>query len=296
MMPDAPDKKNDQSVQAALGWAIEQLKDSSATGRLDADCLLADLLDKNRTWLFTWPDHMLTAEQWQAFQTVVARRRKGEPVAYLLGYREFWGLNLKVSPDTLIPRPDTEDLVAKALALLPDQPATVADLGTGTGAIALALASERSNWQVTACDFNAGAVALAEENRQLLGFDHVRVIPSDWCQALEADYYDLIVSNPPYIEENDPHLTQGDVRFEPLSALTSGQDGLDDIRLITEQAKRCLKKTGAWLLFEHGYNQGDAVRRVMSDAGYTEVKTYPDLAGIDRITLGCFSLNKGNSV
>jgi len=295
MMPDAPDKKNDQSVQAALGWAIEQLKDSSATGRLDADCLLADLLDKNRTWLFTWPDHMLTAEQWQAFQTVVARRRKGEPVAYLLGYREFWGLNLKVSPDTLIPRPDTEDLVAKALALLPDQPATVADLGTGTGAIALALASERSNWQVTACDFNAGAVALAEENRQLLGFDHVRVIPSDWCQALEADYYDLIVSNPPYIEENDPHLTQGDVRFEPLSALTSGQDGLDDIRLITEQAKRCLK-TGAWLLFEHGYNQGDAVRRVMSDAGYTEVKTYPDLAGIDRITLGCFSLNKGNSV
>jgi len=295
MMPDAPDKKNDQSVQAALGWAIEQLKDSSATGRLDADCLLADLLDKNRTWLFTWPDHMLTAEQWQAFQTVVAQRRKGEPVAYLLGYREFWGLNLKVSPDTLIPRPDTEDLVAKALALLPDQPATVADLGTGTGAIALALASERSNWQVTACDFNAGAVALAEENRQLLGFDHVRVIPSDWCQALEADYYDLIVSNPPYIEENDPHLTQGDVRFEPLSALTSGQDGLDDIRLITEQAKRCLK-TGAWLLFEHGYNQGDAVRRVMSDAGYTEVKTYPDLAGIDRITLGCFSLNKGNSV
>jgi release factor glutamine methyltransferase len=295
MMPDAPDKKNDQSVQAALGWAIEQLKDSSATGRLDADCLLADLLDKNRTWLFTWPDHMLTAEQWQAFQTVVARRRKGEPVAYLLGYREFWGLNLKVSPDTLIPRPDTEDLVAKALALLPNQPATVADLGTGTGAIALALASERSNWQVTACDFNAGAVALAEENRQLLGFDHVRVIPSDWCQALEADYYDLIVSNPPYIEENDPHLTQGDVRFEPLSALTSGQDGLDDIRLITEQAKRCLK-TGAWLLFEHGYNQGDAVRRVMSDAGYTEVKTYPDLAGIDRITLGCFSLNKGNSV
>ena len=295
MMPDAPDKKNDQSVQAALGWAIEQLKDSSATGRLDADCLLADLLDKNRTWLFTWPDHMLTAEQWQAFQTVVARRRKGEPVAYLLGYREFWGLSLKVSPDTLIPRPDTEDLVAKALALLPNQPATVADLGTGTGAIALALASERSNWQVTACDFNAGAVALAEENRQLLGFDHVRVIPSDWCQALEADYYDLIVSNPPYIEENDPHLTQGDVRFEPLSALTSGQDGLDDIRLITEQAKRCLK-TGAWLLFEHGYNQGDAVRRVMSDAGYTEVKTYPDLAGIDRITLGCFSLNKGNSV
>lgn len=295
MMPDAPDKKNDQSVQAALSWASDQLKDSSATVRLDADCLLADLLGKSRTWLFTWPDHILTAEQWQAFQAVVARRRKGEPVAYLLGYREFWGLNLKVSPDTLIPRPDTEDLVAKVLALLPDQPATVADLGTGTGAIALALASERPNWQITACDFNAGAVVLAEENRQLLGFDHVRVIPSDWCQALETDYYDLIVSNPPYIEENDPHLTQGDVRFEPLSALISGQDGLDDIRLITEQAKRCLK-TGAWLLFEHGYNQGDAVRHVMSDAGYTSVKTCPDLAGIDRITLGCFSLNKGNSV
>ncbi|OOV86454.1 peptide chain release factor N(5)-glutamine methyltransferase [Oceanospirillum linum] len=274
-------------VQAALDWAVEALA-TSDTARLDSECLLADCVRQSRTWLFTWPDKILKDEQWRCFQQLVERRKAGEPVAYLLGYREFWGLTLKVSPDTLIPRPDTEDLVAKVLELIPLTEAKVADLGTGTGAIALALAAERPDWRITACDFNPGAVALAEANRKALGFEQVTVLQSDWCQALETDAvarggFDLIVSNPPYIEDDDPHLSQGDVRFEPLSALTSGADGLDDIRLITLQAKVCLKP-GGWLIFEHGYNQAGAVRGILSAAGYQDVQTAQDLAGVDRMS------------
>lgn len=278
-------------IQTALNWAVQQLTASSDTVRLDSECLLAECVGQSRTWLFTWPDKTLSAAQWQRFQALIAERAAGQPIAYLLGYREFWGLTLKVSPDTLIPRPDTEDLVAKVLELLPasqgaeNAPVRVADLGTGTGAIALALASERPDWQITACDFNAGAVALAEQNRQALGFDHVRVLQSDWCQGLADNHYDLIASNPPYIEDNDPHLSQGDVRFEPLSALISGADGLADIRLISEQSKRCLKANG-WLIVEHGYNQGEAVRKLLTEAGYQQVATHQDLAGVERMTLG----------
>lgn len=274
-------------VQTALNWAVSQLT-ASDTARLDSECLLAECVGQNRTWLFTWSDKLLTEEQWQRFQALIAERATGQPVAYLLGYREFWGLTLKVSPDTLIPRPDTEDLVAKVLELMPLAEAKVADLGTGTGAIALALASEKPGWQITACDFNPGAVALAEKNRQTLGFNQVTVLQSDWCQALEADAvtnggFDLIASNPPYIEDDDPHLSQGDVRFEPLSALTSGADGLDDIRVITQQAKTCLK-SGGWLVFEHGYNQGEAVRNILTAAGYLSAQTGQDMAGVDRFS------------
>ena len=285
--PDASVLPEQPDVQTALNWAVQQLV-CSDTARLDSECLLAECVGQNRTWLFTWPDRLLTEEQWQHFQGWIAERSTGQPVAYLLGYREFWGLALKVSPDTLIPRPDTEDLVAKVLELMPQPKATIADLGTGTGAIALALASEKPGWQITACDFNPGAVALAEENRKALGYGHVTVLLSDWCQALADQHYDLIVSNPPYIEDNDPHLSQGDVRFEPLSALTSGADGLDDIRLISEQAKRCLK-AGGWLIVEHGYNQRQAVQSVMTAVGYQQVKTCQDLAGVDRMTLGRLS-------
>lgn len=280
-------------VQTALNWAVAELSETTDTARLDSECLLAECVAQNRTWLFTWPDKSLMAEQWQRFQALVGQRKAGQPIAYLLGYREFWGLTLKVSPDTLIPRPDTEDLVAKVLELLPQDQARVADLGTGTGAIALALASEKPYWQITACDFNPGAVALAEANRKALGFDRVRVLQSDWCQALQTDCeqnggFDLIASNPPYIEEDDPHLSRGDVRFEPLSALTSGTDGMDDIRLISGQAKPCLQ-VGGWLVFEHGYRQGAAVREILQAAGYQKVTTCQDLAGQDRITLGQWS-------
>lgn len=271
-------------VQTALNWAVGQLT-ASDTARLDSECLLAECVGQNRTWLFTWSDKLLTEEQWQCFQALIAERATGQPVAYLLGYREFWGLTLKVSPDTLIPRPDTEDLVAKVLELMPQTEAKVADLGTGTGAIALALASEKPQWQITACDFHPGAVALAEKNRARLGFSQVRVLQSDWCQALESGVYDLIASNPPYIEADDPHLSQGDVRFEPLSALTAGADGLDDIRRITGEAKRCLK-SGGWLVMEHGYNQAEAVQAILRAAGYNAVETCQDMAGLDRMTLG----------
>ena len=278
-------------VQQALVRACDTLnkaKQVSDTLRLDAELLLAHVMEKDRTWLYTWSDKSLTLEQWQKYQALIAERSIGQPVAYLIGYREFWGLELKVSPDTLIPRADTETLVEVVLDLLPQPEATVADLGTGTGAIALALASEKPHWNISACDFQAGAVALAEDNRQSLGFNHVKVFQSDWCQALKGSHYDLIVSNPPYIEATDPHLKQGDVRFEPLSALTSGDDGLEDIRVICQQTRLCLKSSG-WLVLEHGYNQAESVQQIMLEHGFEQVRSVKDLAGQDRVTLGCSS-------
>jgi len=275
-------------IQQALAKACELLQQAnqvSDTVRLDAELLLADVMGKDRTWLYTWSDKLLTLEQWQRYQALLAERAIGQPVAYLIGYREFWGLNLKVSPDTLIPRPDTEALVDQVLSLLPQSEACIADLGTGTGAIALALASEKPRWQVYACDYQAGAVALATQNRDQLGLKQVKVLQSDWCQALPDNAFDLIVSNPPYIEADDPHLSQGDVRFEPLSALTSGPDGLEDIRVICQQSQRCLKQ-GGWLLLEHGYNQAVAVQEIMLASGYKEVSSLQDLAGFDRATYG----------
>jgi len=277
-------------IQQAIARACETLHKASQvsdTARLDAELLLAFVLEKDRTWLYTWSDKVLTLAQWQQYQALIAERAIGQPVAYLTGFREFWGLELKVSPDTLIPRPDTETLVETALSLPVDAGASIADLGTGTGAIALALASEQPDWSVTACDYQPGAVQLAEQNRIRLGLNNVRVVQSDWCQALSEHHFDLIVSNPPYIEADDPHLQQGDVRFEPLSALTSGADGLDDIRLICHQVRRCLKDQG-WLLLEHGYDQADAVQKIMLEKGFTQVRSVQDLAGQDRITLGCY--------
>lgn len=281
-------------IQQVLTWAAEQLSQSeqpSATPRLDAEILLSELLQQSRTWLYTWPDKQLQPEQWQQYQHWIAKRQQGQPVAYLIGCREFWGLTLKVSPDTLIPRPDTERLVELALQQLASQPqAYVADLGTGTGAIALALASEQPQWQITAADFKPEVVTLAEQNRQQLGFNNVTVIQSDWCQALPDQHFDLIVSNPPYIEADDPHLQQGDVRFEPLSALTSGADGLDDIRKLAIDCQRCLKPSG-WLMLEHGYNQAEAVQQILLNAGYQQVHSAQDLAGQDRVTLGCYHID-----
>lgn len=278
-------------IQQALTQACDILNKASQvsdTARLDAELLLADVMGKDRTWLYTWSDKALTLDQWQTFQALVAERSIGQPVAYLTGFREFWGLLLKVSPDTLIPRPDTETLVEVALELIPQSVASVADLGTGTGAIALALASEHPDWQLTACDFQPGAVQLAEENRKRLGLKNVTVLQSDWCAALPDQFFDLIVSNPPYIEADDPHLSQGDVRFEPLSALTSGPDGLEDIRIICQQSRGKLKAEG-WLAMEHGYNQAAAVQEIMLAHGFNRVRTVKDLAGQDRITLGCGS-------
>ena len=261
----------------------------SPTPRLDAELLLAQALGKSRGYLHTWPEREPEASQLERFQAALARRRAGEPVAYILGRQGFWSLDLDVASHTLIPRPDTELLVETALALLPATPLQVLDLGTGTGAIALALACERPAWQVTGVDRVAEAVALAQGNGTRLQLANARFAESCWFSALAGQRFQLIVSNPPYIAAADPHLSQGDVRFEPSSALVAGVDGLDDIRVIIEQAPAHLL-AGGWLLLEHGFDQAEAVRELLAQRGFAAVESRRDLGGHQRISLGQWPL------
>lgn len=261
-----------------------QLPDSP-TARLDAELLLAAALGKPRSFLRTWPERVVSREAHDLFDSFIARRIAGEPVAYILGRQGFWSLDLEVAPHTLIPRPDTELLVETALELLPASPARVLDLGTGTGAIALAMACERLSWQVLGVDRIPEAVALAERNRERLHLANAGFKTSDWFSELAGERFSLIVSNPPYIPGSDPHLTQGDVRFEPSSALVSGHDGLDDIRVIIEQAPQYLENSG-WLMLEHGFDQPAAVRDLLLGRGFTAVESRRDLGGHERISLG----------
>lgn len=270
--------------QELLAEALRQLQPSSESARADAEILLAHCLQKSRTYLYTWPEKVVDSSTEATFQQLLAERLRGVPIAHLTGQREFWTLNLKVTSDTLIPRPETELLVETVLAV--GSTAThFLDLGTGTGAIALALASERPDAQITACDFAVAALAVATENAHTHHLHNVQFIQSDWFSALPQQRFEVIVSNPPYIETTDPHLTQGDVRFEPRSALTSGQDGLDDIRHIITTAPQWLVN-GGWLLLEHGYNQGQAVTTLLQATGFTQVRCLPDLSGNDRVSLG----------
>jgi release factor glutamine methyltransferase len=257
----------------------------SPTARLDAELLLAAALGKSRSYLHTWPERIVSSQAANAFSGYLQRRRQGEPVAYILGQQGFWKLDLEVAPHTLIPRPETELLVEAALELLPATPARVLDLGTGSGAIALALASERPGWQVTAVDRIAEAVALAERNRLRLRLDNAQVLNSHWFDALRGERYQLIISNPPYIAAADPHLAAGDVRFEPSSALVAGADGLDDLRQIVAQAPGHLS-AGGWLLLEHGYDQAEAVRALLAAQGFEAIESRDDLGGHARISLG----------
>ena len=250
----------------------------------DADCLLCAVLGCSRTWLRTWPEHPLSSEQWLQLVRLAERRRQGEPIAHLIGEREFWSLPLKVSADTLIPRPDTEVLVEQALAHLPVGSKTVLDLGTGTGAIALALKQERPECRVVAVERIAAACELARENSQRLALA-IEVREGGWFAPVQGERFALIVSNPPYIDAEDPHLQQGDVRFEPNSALVAEEAGFADLAHIIEQAPVYLLDSG-WLLLEHGWQQGKRVRELFLARGFTLVATVRDYGGQERVTLG----------
>lgn len=276
--------------------ACSQLQAMSPSARADAEILLAHCLQQPRTWLFTWPEHPLDASNAQTFADLLTHRLQGTPVAYLTGHRAFWTLDLRVTADTLIPRPETELLVETALQLLDTLPeptgvdavqpySTVLDLGTGTGAIALAIASERPDLYLTACDVSASTLAIAKANAQYHGISNVEFLLSDWFADLPPHRYCMMVANPPYLAAQDPHLQQGDLRFEPHRALASGVDGLSAIRHIVKQAPRWLEP-GGWLLLEHGYDQQEAVGRLLQQAGFQQVRCLPDLAGNPRITLG----------
>ena len=270
------------TVQELLRGARELAGDSPTR---DAEILLCHCLDRARSWLYTWPEAEVTGSSLEQFQALLARRSQGEPVAYLTGRREFWSLDLKVSPSTLIPRPETETLVEWALSLpLPDV-AVALDLGTGTGAIALALASERANWRVRGLDFNADAVALAQYNARTNGLPQVAFTVSDWFSALKDEKFDLLLSNPPYVEAGDRHLQEGDLRFEPTSALVAAGGGLADLAHIVNLAPDYLLASG-WLLLEHGYTQGESVRDLLIERGFKAVEPREDLAGQERITGG----------
>ena len=260
-----------------------------ANGRLpreDAEPLLLHALGEDRAWLFAHGDDPVSPAKAEAYRELVRRRMAGEPVAYLTGHRGFWTLDLETTPETLIPRPETELLVELALERLPpDEPARVADLGTGTGAIALAIASERPLAAVVAADVAKTTLAVAVRNAQANGVGNVWFRRGDWCQALGRDRFDLIASNPPYIAEGDPHLSRGDLRHEPARALASGTDGLDAIRIIVATAPDHLVP-GGWLLLEHGCDQGPAVRALLEQAGFVDVATAQDLEQRDRVSLG----------
>lgn len=254
--------------------------------RHEAEILLARALDTERAWLFAHADHVPDAQAETRFRALMEARRRGEPIAYLLGQRGFWTLDLKVSRDVLIPRAETELLVELALERIPlDASFSVADLGTGSGAVALAIASERPATRVLATDRSLAALEVARSNAADLGIDNVEFAQGDWCAALGGRVFDLIVSNPPYIAADDVHLAQGDLRFEPCSALASGADGLDAIRAIVEAAPMHLRPS-AWLLFEHGYDQGERARAILEQHGFLRIETWRDIAGNDRISGG----------
>ncbi len=265
-------------IAAGMGWQSNEL----STARLDAELLLANVLGKSRSYLYAWPEQKLSDLQQSAFLHQVELRANGMPVAYLLGCREFWSLRLEVTPDVLIPRPETECLVAAVLERFGQEEVTVLDAGTGSGAIALAIASERRKWHVFACDASLKALKVAEGNALHHALP-VHLFQGDWLLGLAPESLDIIVSNPPYIAEDDPHLES--LVHEPASALVAGSDGLRDIRTLLEQAPQLLKKHGM-LFIEHGYDQGEAVRNLFLVHGFSRVITGRDHSGHERFTYG----------
>jgi len=274
------------SIQSQLSAASQTLAAYSDSAVLDAEVLLCHVLNKQRSYLRTWPEQALTPEQINAFHQLIQQRRSGTPVAYLTGKREFWSREFFVTPGVLIPRPDTECLIELSLKLVPpDTACNIADLGTGSGIIAITLAAERPHTQVLACDTSPGALAIARSNAAQHQLNNIRFYQSDWFADLPRQQFRLIVSNPPYIAEDDLHLQQGDVRFEPSRALIAAKRGLSDIKTIADHARFWLEPDGH-LLIEHGYDQQDAVQAIFKNLGYLKVQTYRDLSGQPRMTYG----------
>ncbi|MEE9494836.1 MAG: peptide chain release factor N(5)-glutamine methyltransferase [Gammaproteobacteria bacterium] len=273
------------TVQAALTAAIQKLV-MSETARIDAEIILGYCLSKELSYLYTWPEAILSDEQLRCFNAYIERRWLGEPVAYITGYRDFWNQRLIVSENVLIPRPETELLVERSLKRLgPVEVLSVADLGTGTGAIAIAIASERPLCNITATDVSHANLSLACKNANVYNLENIHFILSNWLTSLKDKTFHVIISNPPYIVKNDIHLTTGDVRYEPEEALVSDENGLSDIRIIIRDSKRALKN-GGWLLIEHGYDQSRDVQDIFKQYGYTGIGSYKDLNGWPRITEG----------
>lgn len=269
------------TAQSALAKNLD-----ASEARLEAQLLMQHVLNANRAWLIAHENELLSAADSNEYENLLHRRLTGEPIAYILGYREFYGLKLKVSSATLIPRPDTETLVEAALGKCRASKATdILDLGAGSGAIALAIAKNHPDARVTAVDASQTALDIAAENARQLSISNVQFQLSNWFSALQGEKFDVIVSNPPYIAQNDAHLEQGDLRFEPTSALASGADGLDDIRIIINDSLLHLNPQG-WLMLEHGYNQAGSIQGLMAQAGLVDIETLQDLGGNERVTIG----------
>ncbi|WP_434131679.1 peptide chain release factor N(5)-glutamine methyltransferase [Methylocaldum sp. GT1BB] len=283
--PLASPRSSGITIAAALQTARSRLEGLSETARLDAEILLARALNRDRSYLRAWPERKLSPDVEDRFHHLIERRQSGTPVAYLFGEKEFWSRTFRVSPDVLIPRPETELLVELALAATPaSQTADILDLGTGSGAIAVTIAAERPAARVTATDLSPGALNLAQENAVLHGVRNVRFRLGDWFDAVASDeQFDLIVSNPPYVADDDPHLNRGDVRFEPSLALTGGLHGLDAFRIIAREACDYLKPHGQ-LILEHGFDQADSLADLLNEFGYAEISRHSDLQGHFRVT------------
>lgn len=277
------------TVEQLLSAATQQLKSGSESARLDAEILLGFSLKQSRTWLHTWPQSCVEQTTISRFNQLIEQRQLGTPIAYLTGQREFWSHTFQVSHDVLIPRPDTELLVELSLQIIAsDRPQSILELGTGSGAIAVSIAEERPHALLTATDLSQAALDITSANADLANVTNIELIQSDWFNNIPAHHYDLIVSNPPYIQQNDIHLQQGDVRFEPRLALISGKDGLRDLRIIAKQARRYLADN-AYLALEHGYNQADAAAEILSGFNYTNITNYRDLQDNPRVTIAQYN-------
>lgn len=268
-----------------LSWGIQALKDNTSTPTLDAEILLCHVLQLTRAQLLIHKTSAITASAENQFKQLIQRRKLNEPIAYLTGYREFWSLTLEVTSKTLIPRPETELLVEIILEKFPTAyPIHLADLGTGSGAIALAIAYEKPQWFIVAIDYSKDALRVAQNNAKRLNLQNITFLQNDWCAGLAFHTFDVIVANPPYIAVNDLPLLQKELSFEPITALVADEEGLKDIKHIAEQAKEHLLEKG-WIMIEHGYAQGAAVREILFNNGYLNVKTYHDLSGNERVTI-----------